>query len=227
MMKKRILAVGLAATLTFGATIPALANSTTAEYYSAEAIAICQTAPTMLTDEQLSELVTTAPDISDTRSSMTMTNRRMTAAELTDWSDEYWELGGINAFELEIIRLINIERATADLHPLAISPQLSMAARFHSQEMADLQFFSHRSDIYGRGTARANMFGHVNQQMGFFGAHENIHGGALTPERAMQGWMNSPGHRRAILDPDALTIGIGSVRTSEFGSGRTTAKYGF
>jgi uncharacterized protein YkwD len=71
------------------------------------------------------------------------------------------------------------------------------------------------------------MFGHANRQPGFFGIGENIHGGALSPERVLRGWMNSAGHRRALLDPDAVTIGVGAVRISDSGMGRTTAKFGF
>ena len=235
MMKQRILAVGLAVVLTLGASVPAWAGTEVGlvdrgvvEDYTEAPTFICSFSPTMLTDEQLSEFVANAPDIWDTRSAVTMTNRRMTTAEIIAWGVEFWELGGINAFELEVVRLINIERAAYGLHPLAISPQLSLAARFHSQEMADLNYFAHRSEIYGRGTARAELFGHENQQMGFFGVGENLHGGAFTPERAVRGWMNSAGHRRAILCPDALTIGIGAVRMSDNGiMGRTTAKFGF
>lgn len=234
MMYKRILTIGLAAIMAVGTSVPAWASvcsacGAAAGNYPAEptAIIICQDSPTMLTDEQLSAAIDTAPGILETRSSATMINRRMTEAELTAWSEEFWELGGINAFELEVVRLINIERAAEGLHPLALNPVLSMAARFHSQEMADLQYFTHASPIYGRGRDRAKMFGHTNEQAGFFGAHENIHGGALTPARAIQGWMDSPSHRRAVLDPDARTVGVGAVRISEYGSGRTTAKFGF
>jgi len=225
MMMQRLLAIGLTAVLTLGVSVPVCID--VAGYYTEPAITICQTDPTLLTNEQLLELAITAPAITDTRSAVTMNNRRMTEAEIFVWSDEYWLLGGINDFELEVIRLINMEREAVGLPPLAINPQLFMAARFHSQEMADLQFFAHRSDIYGRSTARATLFGHENQQEGFFGIGENIHGGAFTPERVLLGWMRSDGHRRALLDPDALTIGVGSVRINDEGMGRTTAKFGF
>jgi len=152
---------------------------------------------------------------------MTMPGRRITPTELTAWSYEYWALGGINAFELEVIRLINMERVAVGLHPLAISPQLSMAARFHSQEMADLRFFSHRSPHHGRGIYRAEMFGHENIQEHVWGVRENIFSGTRSPESVAQAWMNSPGHRAAILESEYLTIGIGAVQ-----GGGTTAKFG-
>jgi uncharacterized protein YkwD len=221
--KMRILAI-LTAAMIFGGSVQATAAPT--ENTPTEPHPISQTEPTLLTNEELSELTETAPDITETRSAVTMTNRRMTETEIAAWIEEYWELGK-NAFELEVVRLINIERENIGLHPLAINPQLSMAARFHSTEMADLQYFAHRSAIYGRGTARAGMFGHSNQQEWVIGIGENIHGGALSPERVMRGWMNSAGHRRAILCPDTQTIGIGAVRMADNGMGRTTAKFGF
>jgi len=221
MMKKRILAVGLTMVLTLGASVPVWADVRTVEDCSTETITICRTEPTLFTDEQLSELATTAPCITDTQSTMTMPGRRVTDAELAAWSYEYWERGGINAFELEVIRLINVERVAEGLHPLALSPILSMAARFHSQEMADLVFFSHRSPHHGRGIYRAEMFGHENIQEHVWGVQENIAGSTRSPERVVYVWMNSPGHRAALLGEHFLTIGIGAVP-----GGGTTAKFG-
>jgi uncharacterized protein YkwD len=175
---------------------------------------------------QLIELVTKTPDITETRNTRIMVSQKMTEIELETWIDEYWELGGINTYEIEVVRLINIEREKAGLSPLALSPKLSMAARFHSQEMADLQYFNHISPIYGRATNRANMFGHENEQEWVFGVSENLHGAAISPERAVQNWMNSPGHRRAILNPNTLSIGVGATRTNEHGSGNTVAVFG-
>jgi len=218
MMKKKIVAIGLAAVLTFGASVPMLAGGV-AEYYPT--IAVCRDTPTMLTGEQLSELADSAPDIAETRSAMTFAARRITASELTAWSDEYWELGGINAFEFEVVRLINIERAAARLLPLAIEPRLSMAARFHSQEMADLRTWGHRSPHHGRGAYRAEMFGHENIQDHVWGVRENIAGNTRCPQEVVAAWMNSPGHRAAILDESVLTIGVGAVQ-----GGGTTAKFG-
>ena len=236
MMYKRILAVGLTAVMAIGvsvsasvsagasvfASIPSIvpvARDYHAESYSV--VTISRTEPTMLTNEQLQTLAETAPDIYETRSALIMPGRRVTDDELAAWSDEYWELGGLNAFELEVIRLINIERAARHLQPLAVDPLLSMAARFHSTEMADFQFFGHASPNHGRGVYRAEMFGHENIQEHVWGVRENIAGSTRIPERVVQLWMDSPGHRAAILEAEFLTIGVGAVR-----GGGTTAKFG-
>lgn len=218
MMKQRILAIGMAAVLTIGTIVPVLAD---VGYVTEKVIAICQTEPTILTGEQLSELADIAPDITDTRSSVVLADRRITTTELADWSSEYWELGGLNAFELEVVRLINIERAAAGVLPLAINPQLSMAARFHSQEMADLRIWGHRSPHHGRGNDRAEMFGHDNIQDHVWGVRENIAGNTRCSQEVVTAWMNSPGHRAAILGEYFLTIGVGAVQR-----GGATVKFG-
>jgi len=221
MKKQRILAIGLAAVLTIGASVTALADVGLAGDCLEKVIVICQDEPTLLTADQLSELAGTAPDITDTRSAVILADRHITAAELTAWSEEYRTLGGINAFEFEVIRLINIERMAAGLLPLAINPQLSIAARFHSQEMADLRFFGHRSPYHGRGFYRAEMFGHENIQEHAWGVRENIAGSTRSPQEVVAAWMNSPAHRDAILGNDYRTIGVGAVQR-----GGTTAKFG-
>jgi len=218
MKAKRILAVVLAATMVLGASVQTTAAEAATE--NQEVINISQTELTLLTNEQLLELAETAPEFTETRSASTLANRRVTDTELATWITEYWELG-INAFELEMVRLINIEREIYGLHPLAINPNLMMAARFHSQEMADIRFFSHRSPNHGRNFNRAEMFGHENIQDHVWGVGENLAGSTRCPQAIVQAWMNSPGHRAAILEETFLTIGIGVVQV-----GGTTAKFG-
>jgi len=213
MKAKRILATILAVTMVLGMVGQVLAAD-----YTPESLTISQTEITLLDSEQLLELMYTAPDFTETRSAETLANRRITEDELADWIAEYWELG-INAFELEVVKLINIERELYGLHPLAISPHLMPAARFHSQQMADLRFFSHRSPHHGRGIYRAEMFGHENIQEHVWGVQENIGGGGRTPQELVQSWMNSPAHRAAILGESFLTVGVGTIHT-------TTAKFG-
>jgi len=177
---------------------------------------------TLFTNEELLGMIETAPSHTETRSAMTFTNRHITNAELAAWIEEYKSLGGLNAFELELIMLINEIRIGYGLNPWAISMELSMAARFHSQEMFDLEFMSHRSPIHGGPTERAIMFGHVNST-GSHGTFENIGGarnGRRTPQMQVDAWMNSPGHRAALLRDWHISIGVGRV------GGHTTAKFG-
>ena len=178
----------------------------------------------MLSSEELLARAAQSPSYHDTRSATVLPTRRLTETELTAWIEEYNSLGGINAFELEVVRLINEVRASYGLQPWAINPQLMMAARFHSQEMIDLRYFSHRSEIYGRSTNRAEMFGHVNIQEHVFGVGENLSTGRESAEAVVNAWLNSPGHRAALLGElgeATLSIGVGRsghITTAKFGS---------
>jgi len=173
----------------------------------------------------LIELTKEAPTHQETRSATTFTNRRLTENELNAWIEEYHELGGINAFEFEVIRLINEIREEHGLNALAISPALSMAARFHTQEQIDLEYFSHTSPVYP-GLSRLDMFGHVNTVSGRYGAGENISAGRTIPQDVLNGWMNSAGHRNAVLNPDWVSVGVGSLDITNGRLRRTTAKFG-
>jgi len=217
MTTKRILALILAVTMVFGTSGKVLAADYTPER---EIPTISQTEPILLTAEQLQELMELAPCFTETRSAEILANRQISENELNAWITEYWELG-INAFELEVIKLINIERERYGLQPFLINPNLMMAARFHSQDMADMQFFSHTSPNHNRGINRAEMFGHENIQEHVWGVRENIARSTRNPNTVVQAWMNSPGHRAAILETTYLTIGVGAVQ-----NGGTTAKFG-
>ena len=228
LQKKRILTIGLGLVLTLGINTATFASEPAmhlggiglaADVDVEETSIVTFEEVTLLTSSELLALIESAPAHQDTRSAVPLSDRRITSSELEDWIEEYLALG-INAFELEMVRLINIERENHNLNPLAINPNLMMAARFHSQEMVDLRFFNHRSPHHGRGIYRAEMFGHENIQDHVWGVRENIASGVRTPEQIVQAWMNSPSHRSAILGDTYLTIGVGTVQNS------TTAKFG-
>jgi len=193
-------------------------------------IHICENGLLHPTNEQLLLWIELAPTMPETRSTITLPVRRPTDSEIHSWSIEYEALGGINAFELEVIRLVNEIRVGYGLNPLAICVKLSMAARFHSQDMKNNNFFAHTSPNTGRGTDRALMFGHDNIQEGFYGVGENISGGTGTPQQRVDGWMNSPGHRAAILRAHSLSVGVGATerenRIPGVRHGATTIKFG-
>ena len=182
--------------------------------------------PTLLTSQELSALAETAPTHLETRSATILPNRRLTDQELQDWIAEYEELGGINTFELEVIRLVNEVRISYGLQPLAISQELSMAARFHSQSMVDNDYFSHDSLITGLPSNRAGMFNHRNLDRGGWQAFENVSGRIGYPEVVVTGWLNSYGHRNAILNASFRTLGLGFVSNNELHRTRTTLKFG-
>lgn len=108
------------------------------------------------------------------------------------------------AFELEVVRLVNIERAKYGLKPLSENWELSRVARFKSNDMADRRYFSHTSPTYGSPFTMMKNFG-----IRYTSAGENIAMGQRSAAEVMKGWMNSPGHRKNILNSSFTQIGVG------------------
>jgi uncharacterized protein YkwD len=166
-------------------------------------------------ENQISTLLINAPEAVGTRSSITLPNRRLNESELSAWISEYEELGGMSRAELEIARLINAERAAHGLPLLAVDPVVMMVARFRSQEMADLNYFNHKSPVYEESFMVTRMFGAREFS-------EIIYRGSNNPPNSVRWWMNSQGHRSTILTDDsrAGSIGVGicgTIVTATFG----------
>lgn len=114
----------------------------------------------------------------------------------------------VTAMENEVVRLTNAERAAAGCGPVTVDERLRTAARGHSQDMADNGYFSHTS-LDGRSPFdRMRNAGYPN------GAAENIAYGYRTPAEVMNGWMNSEGHRRNLLNCSYVAIGVGLAYSS-------------
>jgi len=105
--------------------------------------------------------------------------------------------------EARMLALVNAERTTAGLRPLAADPALADVARAHSRDMFARGYFSHASPEGAQASDRMRQAG-----VRFLVAGENL---ALAPTLAMahQGLMNSPGHRANILRPQYGRVGIG------------------
>lgn len=113
--------------------------------------------------------------------------------------------------EQEMFRSVNTERVRAGLQPLAFDDDLRNVARAHSQDMLKRGYFSHFTPEGISPFDRMEKYGIEYQSAG-----ENL---ALAPstELAMQGLMNSPGHRKNILSPNFGRIGIGVIDGGIYG----------
>lgn len=141
-------------------------------------------------------------------------NRRLTDAEIAEWIYAYNAIGVLEA-EREIIRLTNIEREAAGLSALTEYEPLMMAARFKAQSLSDLDYWSHTSPVYGNfANISREVFGVPPRAMA-----ENLAHSQRTPEAAISAWMNSPGHRANMLNPNYSRIGTG------FYNGRWVQKF--
>ena len=103
----------------------------------------------------------------------------------------------------KIVNLVNAERRKAGVAELKMDPGLMTAANKRSKEISES--FSHsRPD----GRECFSVLNEVSLPI-YYAAGENIAYGYPSPEAVMNGWMNSPGHRGNILDPDFKYIGVG------------------
>lgn len=103
-----------------------------------------------------------------------------------------------NDFLKAIWELTNNERRKNNLPELVYDWKLGWAAMKHSANMGNNDFLDHR-DLEVRVKAE-----------GYEGlAGENIYAGPSSPEAVMKGWMDSPGHRKNILNPGYRDLGVG------------------
>jgi uncharacterized protein YkwD len=140
----------------------------------------------------------------------------------------------ISSLERRVHDLINQERRDDKLTALAFDERLSTIARSHSQDMAARHFFSHTNPDGQDATARGTLAGfrcrkQIARNTFKEGLGENLFQDNLysririsgnersfdwnTPEEiaahSLKGWMNSPPHRRNILESTYGQTGIG------------------
>jgi Ca2+-binding RTX toxin-like protein len=129
-------------------------------------------------------------------------------------------------FEMQMLALINAERAKVGLAALAINARLNTSAETHSQWMLNADVFSHTGNNGSAPGDRMRDAGYV-----FSGNWTNGENIAWQSERGATGiaddvinlhnsLMNSPGHRANILSPNFTEIGIG-IEFGQFTSNGT------
>ena len=117
----------------------------------------------------------------------------------------------VTQYEAEVIRLVNNIRKQNGLSPLTANWELSRVARYKSQDMADRNYFSHTSPTYGTPFQMIKAFG-----LSYRTAGENIAYGYASPQKVVDGWMNSSGHRAKILNASYTQIGVGYVAKGNY-----------
>lgn len=114
-------------------------------------------------------------------------------------------------FENRVVELTNLERMKHGLKPLTINGDLARVAAIKSKDMLSNNYFAHQSPTYGSPFDMMSYFG-INYSY----AGENIAAGQRSPEEVVQAWMNSPGHRANILNPNYTQIGVGFAKGGSY-----------
>jgi uncharacterized protein YkwD len=104
-----------------------------------------------------------------------------------------------------VVELINQQRAQRGLPALAVNPALTNAAKGHADDMARYNYFSHTGRNGSTMVTRIQAAGYTNWRY----LSENIAAGYTTPEKVVNAWMNSSGHRANILSTSGREIGVG------------------
>ena len=194
-MKKKISSMLLALVLAFAMTVPAFAATT-------HTVAAGDTMWKLAVKYQVgtSEIIAANPQIKN--ANLIYPGDVLTIPTLDT---------SVRAYEQEVIRLTNLERAKYGLKPLTEDWELSHVARYKSQDMHDRRYFDHNSPTYGTPFQMMKAFG-----LSYRSAGENIAMGYRTPQAVVTGWMNSSGHRANILNSSYTKIGVGYVADGNY-----------
>lgn len=111
-----------------------------------------------------------------------------------------------NESELRLFELLNQERSKRGLPELHWDEALFKAARKHALLMLNLNSMEHQlpgePGLEERLTSAGARFSFISENIAYGGNPSVIH----------DGWMNSPGHRKNILEARVTAVGIAAVR---------------
>ncbi|MBD1380957.1 CAP domain-containing protein [Metabacillus arenae] len=110
--------------------------------------------------------------------------------------------------ERQILDITNVIRKKHDLPSVEWDEETANVAYKHSEDMNANSYFSHESPSQGTLADRLDR-GQVTYQM----AGENIAAQYTDGIAAVEGWLNSKGHREALLNQDFTHLGVGVYET--------------
>jgi len=121
----------------------------------------------------------------------------------------------IQALEWQVLEASNRERASVGLPPLTGDPALNASAARYSRKMRDFQFFDH---VAPDGETLDQRLPEA-EKWRFQGLAENLWSGQgaldwrseTVSTTAAQNWVESPGHRENLFNPEYSVAGVGSA----------------
>jgi uncharacterized protein YkwD len=137
------------------------------------------------------------------------------------------DVRAVESLKRSILAEINAVRRAHGLAPVRGSVALDRAAGGHSRAMATVGFFSHTSPdgtVFWKRIARS----YSSRGYDYWTVGENLlwSSAGLDGARVVRMWLNSPPHRRVLLNRLWREAGISAVHTSaapgDFGGGEAT-----
>ncbi|MBQ3080637.1 MAG: hypothetical protein IJC48_11685 [Clostridia bacterium] len=113
-----------------------------------------------------------------------------------------------SSLEMQMLSLVNEDRARYGLPPLILDPTLSAIARIKAEDMLNNGYFAHKSPTYGNMKNMLKQFG-----VSYAGASENIARSRSIYHAEAAFLSSSTGHRQALLGKSWTHIGIGVAVT--------------
>jgi len=131
-------------------------------------------------------------------------------------------LGDRARVERDLLSQANVERRKAGSPPLALHPLLTRAAQAHAGDLLARAYFAHQSPEGQGPRDRATQagYGGGSAEGGIALIGENLAEQDFSARQALQQWMESPPHRRNLLDPRFREMGLGLA----VGAGRGTPR---
>lgn len=117
----------------------------------------------------------------------------------------------IHEYVFAVVDLVNEERAKENLAPLSLNRTATEAAQVRAVEAK--QSFSHT-----RPNGAKCFTALTDAGVSYMAAGENLAGKIKTPERVVEAWMESPGHRKNIMSEKYSQIGVGYVAEGNYWS---------
>jgi uncharacterized protein YkwD len=113
--------------------------------------------------------------------------------------------------ERQVVERSNTFRQSQGLQPVAPEQKLATAARAFAAYMAQTDRYGHDGDgrePSQRAQAQGYEFCFMAENIAMFYSSAGIDAEALA-EKFVQGWIDSPGHRRNLLSAEAVDLGVG------------------
>ncbi|WP_018665177.1 CAP domain-containing protein [Heyndrickxia acidiproducens] len=178
--------------------------------YKTAAPSSANTAANKAPENKTTENKTTENKTTENKTTANQATNKTTTANTANTSSSKAS-STLNAYEKEVVNLVNQERAKNGLSALQADTALSKMARVKSNDMLAKKYFDHTSPTYGTPFDMMKKFGITYHYAG-----ENIAMGQQTPQAVMKAWMNSEGHRANILNKNFTHIGVGYVENGHY-----------
>jgi uncharacterized protein YkwD len=118
------------------------------------------------------------------------------------------------SIEQQIFALINAERSKMGVSELEWSESLAAVARLHSEDMANVKFFSHRGSDGSMVDERADRLGlgawrSIGENIAYMRGFDD------PASLAVEKWLESPAHRKNLLGPNWKESAVGVAMTDD------------